>query len=130
MATNVFFWCVAMFLVGPAAGYHCPQDCDSEGLLPEEVPTTFFPVEQVSQCAEPPSDREVLREALHCDNSTTGTGHLLYRELTGDVVAVERCYSFCFGSVCPLKLLIKLFFALMQFAPARSDIPTTAVNST
>ena len=107
MATKLFFCCVALFFLGPVAGYHCRQNCDSEGLLPEEVPT-FIPVEQVSQCAEP--DSELLREALHCDDSTPGTGHLLYRKLTGDVVAVERCYSFCFGNVCPFKLLTKLFF--------------------
>lgn len=118
-----------MFFVGPVAGYHCPQNCDSEGLYPEEVPTTLIPVELASQCAEPPS--EVLREALHCDDSTMGTGHLLYRELTEDVVAVERCYSFCFSSVCPFKLFTKLFFVQMQLALAYSSvIPTTAVNST
>ena len=100
MAKNLFFWCAAIFLVGPIAGYHCQENCDSEGLIPEELPTTFIPVEQVSQCAEPPGD--VLSEAVHCDDSSTGTGHLLYEGLTEDVLAVERCYSFCFISVCTM----------------------------
>ena len=97
MASGLFFWCAAIFLVGPVAGYHCEQNCDSEGLIPEELPTTFISVEKVSHCAEPLS--EVLEGALHCDDSSPGTGHLLYRELTEDVLAVERCYSFCFNSV-------------------------------
>lgn len=103
MAKNhLFLWCAAIFLVGSVAGYHCQENCDSEGLILEELPTKFIPVERVSQCAEPSS--EVLSEAVHCDDSSTGTGHLLYEELTEDVLAVERCYSFCFNRVCSMVI--------------------------
>ena len=31
-----------------------------------------------------------------CDNSTLGTGHMLFSELSSDVITIERCFSFCF----------------------------------
>ena len=94
MATNVLCLCAVIFLLGPCAAYHCKQNCDSEGLLPEELVTEFIPVEQLSHCANP----------IFCDDSSSSTGHLLYGELTDDVLAVERCYSYCFNSVSSIVL--------------------------
>ena len=35
-----------------------------------------------------------------CDQSTPGTGHKFFTgNLTEDLIAVERCYSFCFKNV-------------------------------
>ena len=94
MATNLLCWCVVLFLVDPGAAFHCEQNCDSEGLIPEELVTEFFPVEQFSHCTNP----------IFCDDSSLGTGHLLYGELTDEVLAVERCFSFCFNSVSSITV--------------------------
>lgn len=96
MATNLLCWCAVIFLVGPGAAYHCKQNCDSEGLIPEELVTELLPVEQFSHCANP----------IFCDDSSSGTGHLLYGELTDDMLAVERCYSYCFYSVSWITIQI------------------------
>lgn len=96
MATNLLCWYTVIFLVGTGAAYHCKENCDSEGLIPEELVTEFFPVEQFSHCAYP----------VFCNDSSSGTGHLLYRELTDDVLAVERCYSYCFYSVSSVTIHI------------------------
>ena len=34
-----------------------------------------------------------------CDQSTPGTGHKYFTNLTEDLITVERCYSFCFNNV-------------------------------
>ena len=36
-----------------------------------------------------------------CDQSTPGTGHKYFTNLTEDLITVERCYSFCFKNVRP-----------------------------
>lgn len=61
--------------------------------LDEELASQPISVEAMSQCAEP----------LFCDDSTPGTGHGrgLFPDLTDSVVAVERCYSYCFSQVGP-----------------------------
>lgn len=66
--------------------------CKEDGVrLEEELPSLAIPVSAMSQCAAP----------QFCDASTPGTGHEmgLFPELTDGIVAVERCYSYCFGKV-------------------------------
>ena len=86
--------CLALFvlavLVTEASGHDCNLNCDPEtGLRKEELFPYTFPYEVLSQCADP----------THCDDSTPGTGHKLFSALTEDLIAVERCYSFCYTNV-------------------------------
>ena len=82
---------VLAVLLAEASGNHCTFNCDPEtGLRRDELFVyTKYPYESRSQCAAP----------THCDNSTPGTGHKLFSDLTEDLIAVERCYSFCYTNV-------------------------------
>ena len=64
--------------------------CDPEtGLRKETLLSFTYSYEITSQCVDP----------THCDDSTPGTGHKLSSEQTDDLIAVERCYSFCYTNV-------------------------------
>ena len=81
---------VLAVLVAEASGHDCHINCDPEtGLRKDELFPLTFPYEVLSQCADP----------THCDDSTPGTGHKLFSALTEDLIAVERCYSFCYTNV-------------------------------
>ena len=82
---------LAIVLVAEASGYHCTFfHCDPEtGLRKETLISATVSYEDTSQCVDP----------THCDDSTPGTGHKLSSELTDDLIAVERCYSFCYTNV-------------------------------
>ena len=82
---------LAIVLVAEASGYHCMLfHCDPvTGLRKETLLSTTYSYEVTSQCVDP----------THCDDSTPGTGHKLSSELTDDLIAVERCYSFCYTNV-------------------------------
>ena len=91
----------ALFLLGISAllcgGVVVPRQ---KGVrLDEELASQPIPVEAMSQCAAP----------RFCDNSTSGTGHGrgLFPDLTDSVVAVERCYSYCFSQVGHANACIK-----------------------
>lgn len=66
----------------------------------EELASQPIPVEAMSQCAD----------QRFCDGSTPGTGHGrgLFSDLTDDVVAVERCYSYCFSKVGLMQFCAEL----------------------
>ena len=87
---NIFIF-VLFVVVGEVSSYHCTLfHCDPEtGLRKETLLSTTYSYEVTSQCADP----------THCDDSTPGTGHKLSSELTDDLIAVERCYSFCYTNV-------------------------------
>lgn len=77
-------------LAAEASRIPCRHHCDPEtGLRKEELLPTPCPYKTLSQCNNPSS----------CDDSTPGTGHKLFGALTEDLVAVERCYSFCYTNV-------------------------------
>ena len=81
---------LAIVLVAEASDYHCRLNCDPEtGLRRETLVSSTISYKVTSQCAAP----------THCDDSTSGTGHKLSSELTDDMIAVERCYSFCYTIV-------------------------------
>ena len=82
---------VLTVLLADASGYHpCFSNCDPEtGLRRETLFSETLSYENHSQCADP----------THCDDSTPGTGHELFSDLTEDLIAVERCYSFCYTNV-------------------------------
>ena len=86
--------CRALFvlavLVTKTSGHDCVVNCDTEtGLRKEELFLYTHSYKDVSQCTDP----------THCDDSTPGTGHKLFSALTEDLIAVERCYSFCYTNV-------------------------------
>ena len=94
MTSSIAIQFVLLTLVGVltvAVGHHCNKEydpCDADGLFPEKRTVTL--VQKISHCDVPAA----------CDNSTSGTGHKLYSEAdTDQLVAVERCYSFCFWNV-------------------------------
>ena len=82
---------VLAVLLAEASGHECYcTDHPETGLRNEKLFVyTKYPYESRSQCAAP----------SHCDNSTPGTGHKLFSDLTEDLIAVERCYSFCYTNV-------------------------------
>ena len=81
---------VLVVLASGTSGYHCAPNCDPEtGLRKETLYSTDHSYKDFSQCADPDV----------CDNSTPGTGHTLFADLTEDLIAVERCYSFCYNNV-------------------------------
>ena len=82
---------LAIVLVAEASGYHCTFfHCDPEtGLRKETLISATVSYEDTSQCVD----------STHCDDSTPGTGHKLSSEQTDDLIAVERCYSFCYTNV-------------------------------
>ena len=87
---NIFIF-VLFVLLGEVSSYHCDVfHCDPvTGLRKETLISLSVSYEVTSQCVDP----------THCDDSTPGTGHKLSRELTDDLIAVERCYSFCYTNV-------------------------------
>ena len=77
-------------LVAGVSAYHCLFNCDPvTGLSNEELFAITYGYEALSQCNDP----------THCDDSTPGTGHKLFSTLSEDLIAVERCYSFCYTNV-------------------------------
>ena len=58
-----------------------------------ELEAKFVPVEDASQCADHDS----------CDDSTPGTGHVLFSTLEESVWAVEHCFSFCSKNVSSIE---------------------------
>ena len=77
-------------LVAEASGMNCRFNCDPvTGLTREELIPIHCLYQNLSQCNNPSS----------CDDSTPGTGHKLFGALTEDLIAVERCYSFCYSNV-------------------------------
>lgn len=81
---------VLIVLASGTSGYHCAPKCDPEtGLRKETLNSDDHSYKDYSQCADPDV----------CDNSTPGTGHTLFTDLTEDLIAVERCYSFCYSNV-------------------------------
>ena len=73
-----------------ARAYHCDSRCDDEGLKSDLLLSVPIPDQtEMTNCAAP----------AFCDDSTPGTGHQLFEELTPTVVAAEKCYSFCFTNV-------------------------------
>ena len=86
---NIFIF-VLFVVVGEVSSHDCRFHCDPvTGLRKETLLSTTYSYEVTSQCADP----------THCDDSTPGTGHKLSSELTDDLIAVERCYSFCYTNV-------------------------------
>ena len=82
----------ALFVVvGEVSSHDCTFfHCDPEtGLRKETLISATVSYEVTSQCVDP----------THCDDSTPGTGHKLSSELTDDLIAVERCYSYCYTNV-------------------------------
>ena len=72
------------------SAHHCVFNCDPvTGLRKEELFAITHGYEALSQCNDP----------SHCDDSTPGTGHKLFSNLSEDLIAVERCYSFCYTNV-------------------------------
>ena len=88
MGSLDFFNCVLFVLVAVASGQDCFINPET-GLRRETLFSISFSYEELSQCADP----------AHCDDSTPGTGHKLFSDLTEDLIAVERCYSFCYTNV-------------------------------
>ena len=81
---------VLVVLASGASGHDCSHNCDPEtGLRKETLDSFEYSYKDYSQCAYPDA----------CDNSTPGTGHTLFTDLTEDLIAVERCYSFCYSNV-------------------------------
>ena len=82
---------VLFVVVGEVSSYHCDEfHCDPvTGLRKETLLSATYSYEVHYQCVDP----------THCDDSTPGTGHKLSSELTDDLIAVERCYSFCYTNV-------------------------------
>ena len=81
---------VLFVVVGEVSSHDCAFNCDPvTGLRNETLFSTTYSYVYFSQCAD----------HTHCDDSTPGTGHKLSRELTDDLIAVERCYSFCYTNV-------------------------------
>ena len=82
---------VLFVVVGEVSSHHCKLfHCDPvTGLRKKTLISTTISYKRTSQCADP----------THCDDSTPGTGHKLSSELTDDLIAVERCYSFCYTNV-------------------------------
>ena len=82
----------ALFVVvGEVSSHDCRfLNCDPEtGLRKETLISYTYSYKITSECVDP----------THCDDSTPGTGHKLSSELTDDLIAVERCYSFCYTNV-------------------------------
>ena len=97
----------ALFLFGVSALF-CAVAVSvlPEGVrLDEVLASQAIPVEAMSQCAD----------QRFCDDSTPGTGHgrRLFPDLTDDVVAVERCYSNCFGQVGQIAVLHRVTWLRM-----------------
>ena len=85
---------VLVVLASGASGHDCSHNCDPEtGLRKETLDSVEYSYKDYSQCAYPGA----------CDNSTPGTGHTLFTDLTEDLIAVERCYSFCYSNVTGLR---------------------------
>ena len=77
-------------LVADVSAHHCMFHCDPvTGLRNEELFAITYGYEGLSQCNDP----------THCDDSTLGTGHKLFSILSEDLIAVERCFSFCYTNV-------------------------------
>ena len=90
MGSLDIFICVLFVLVAEASGHDCFGNCDPKTGLRKETLFPFpYSYEITSQCTDP----------THCDDSTPGTGHTLSSDLTEDLIAVERCYSFCYTNV-------------------------------
>lgn len=93
--SGLFLFGVSALLFGMVASLPCEGGLavcrEDEVRLEEELPSLAIPVSAMSQCAAP----------QFCDASTPGTGHErgLFPDLTDAIVAVERCYSYCFSQV-------------------------------
>ena len=87
---NIFIF-VLFVVVGEVSSYHCTLfHCDPETELKKETLLFItYSYKVTSQCVD----------HTRCDDSTPGTGHKLSSELTDDLIAVERCYSFCYTNV-------------------------------
>ena len=92
MGSLEIFICVLFLLVAEASGHDCFVNCDPvTGLRRETLFSRTYEYKILSQC----------KDSSHCDDSTPGTGHRLSSDLTEDLIAVERCYSFCYTNVRP-----------------------------